>query len=202
MNKTKEHIIRKSIQLYNKKGFDLSVKQIIEYSKVSNGSFFYFFKKKEYLLDEIFDYIKEDFNKNTTKTHNNYDDFLKEIHESFNNIVNWGVKKNNYFLFLLKFKNKDKKNKNNQNEDKNILFSILNNLIEKGVDNEYFKDIDPILLTDIAVSSLAHIVFYLNENKKEKKDKYFVLFLDLIKNNANKNQLNSINDSSDDDNFV
>lgn len=76
---TKESILNAAIVLMEKKGFEeLTVKNICEEAKVSNGTFFYHFKTKEalmdyYLTEKFAEYRKE--NQSFLKTH----DFIQNI---------------------------------------------------------------------------------------------------------------------------
>ena len=190
MNQTKKRIIKKTITLYNKEGSNVPIKKIISNANVSNGSFFHFFEKKDKVFEEMFLYIKDNFKKSIDIGYsiNDDDDFIERVESLFISLINWGTENIEYFIFLLKFKNNLKEEE--LLEDSNILFYTLNKFIEIGIIQGYFKKIDSILLTKISVSTIAQIIFYLDDHKNENKKDYFMLFLDFIKkSDINNNSL-------------
>lgn len=180
MQKSKKIIIEKSIKLFNKKGFQTPVKEIIEESGISNGSFFHYFPKKDCLPLEIFSYIKENLSSVLSLEDLTTLDFNEKTSKVFNTLVDWGVKNHDYFLFLLKFKNSHYKIK----EQENILKLYVYFLIEEGKEQEKIKDLDIMFLSDIAISIIAHTIFKIKENKKEKetlKNSGYLVFFDALK---------------------
>lgn len=179
MNPTKKSIIKKSIKLFNQYGFHITTKDIIENCKVSNGSFFYYFPKKETLSREILQFIIDDFNNELNKLieKSKPEDFQNKIHFIFTHMLNWGIEKPEYFLFLIQIKNQI----TDLEDEMNVLHKTLFHYIADIEHKNEFKQVNHKLLTNIGISIIAHCVFHLS-NKKEKTKEDINSLFEIFKN--------------------
>mgnify|MGYP001429101930 CR=1 FL=1 len=170
IKKTKLKIIKTAIKLYSQKGLNIPVKDIIDAAKISNGSFFHHFSKKERLPEEIFDLIKNELDnfvfENKKYNEVKQENFKERTHNIFDILVDWGVLEKDKFLFLLKFKNAD--DIYTTDKQNNVLREKVENIIEEGIITNYFNDFDKDYLVDIFISHIAHTVFYISDKKKPK----------------------------------
>ena len=168
IKKTKLKIINTAIQLYSKRGLGIPVKEIIDVAKISNGSFFHHFAKKERLPEEIFDLIKNELDNflEDNKEELESDSFKDKTHKIFDILVDWGILEKDKFLFLLKFKNAD--DIYTTEKQNNVLREKVENIIDEGIITNYFNDFDKDYLVDVFISHIAHTVFYISDKKKPK----------------------------------
>lgn len=113
LNDTREHILRTSLKLFLQKNFkEVTMKEIVEHTKLSKGAFYHYFNSKEQVFEEVIDYFYADFMNAGFESYNHdslagfFKDYLDDIGNKVNSakIVDGDGKMefsaNHYFLLF------------------------------------------------------------------------------------------------------
>ncbi|MGN6567851.1 MAG: TetR/AcrR family transcriptional regulator [Flavipsychrobacter sp.] len=113
MNDTREHILRTSLKLFLQKNFkEVTMKEIVEHTKLSKGAFYHYFNSKEQVFEEVIEYFYADFMDASFDSYNHdslaafFKDYLNDIENKVNSariVDNEGkvaFSANHYFLLF------------------------------------------------------------------------------------------------------
>lgn len=185
-----ESKIRKAAKdLFVKKGFSITVRDVAERAGVNVALVNYYFRSKEKLYQSIFDELFDGFNRNILPILNNEELSLEEIVTKFINTMIDHIKKEpNLPLFIINemHKNADKYKdfiKQRQEENKKtILYKRMRSRMEEGT----IKKVDPLIFEVLLNAMIMYPFFALPLAAKfnDLKDAEFLDFLESYKKAA------------------
>jgi TetR/AcrR family transcriptional regulator, transcriptional repressor for nem operon len=112
MKDTKKHIMEVTLKLFLQKSYkEVTLKEIVEKTKLSKGAFYHYFDSKEKLFTEIIDmyfnaFMSVDYSKlNRGNLYEFYTDYMKYLLEEMKNLsddlgINTAVKTTNFYFLV------------------------------------------------------------------------------------------------------
>jgi AcrR family transcriptional regulator len=166
-----KRILRASIDLFTKKGFDeTTIESITKKAKVAKGTFYSFFKKKE---DVLLYFLDDEINKSREEldlTINAMDEFIEQLELLVSTYVKHIFKNKEFIRILFKERLLKWGTKGNINELRlmNSLIQLIDSAKQK---NRLRQDIDTKKMAEIIFSiNTMYMIFWLNGTIKSKRE--------------------------------
>ena len=158
-------IVKTAIRLFTVQGFQGAPTSLIaKESGVSTGTLFYYFPTKEELITSIYFQIKERLENEFSSGVNDEKSIERKARRLWSNIIRWGVKNPDEFLFMEQFNSSPYMvniAKKNAMTNDDIVYEVFSEAIRKGA----LKDADPVVAFIMVVSSARGIVKSMIDSK-------------------------------------
>jgi len=150
----KAKILNAALKLFIKEGFHgTSTAKIAKNAGVSNGTLFYYFRRKEDLISELYMTLKEDYKNYLLKHMGQYKTSKSKIKQLWYSCVQWYLKNQDSIIFFTMFLNSPYIDTLSR-EEVSRNFKFIFELFQDAIDNEIILNVNLDLIMHYFYSSV------------------------------------------------
>ncbi len=157
----REQILSAALRLFNTYGFDKTPTSLIaKEAGVATGTLFHYFATKEELINQVYLKCKDNMMTQAFKGVAEEKTYRSKVKRAYENMLHWGVKYKDDYLFLQQFSNSPSISESTREEGR-MRFEAIYQMIRQGMEDEIFKSMDPEYLIELIYGFFGANIQYL-----------------------------------------
>ncbi len=175
-------------ELFAQKGFYATPTALIaKQAGVSNGILFHYFPTKDVLINALYNDLKDRMFSYSVGQVYKAATVKESIYTLWLAIIEWNIENEHDFDFVRQYENSSYYDQNNERAHRYV--QLFLEFIQKGIDEQRFKPMDPFFLYKLISSMVQSTVLHVRSNAQlineaEKKNQLFELVWDALKSNT------------------